>query len=76
LRIHEQIVLGALGHILTAWPSRLAGSIQRYSELAFLHKILLAGYKDDEGIEDCYRMHIITSSFKTEFTRKGQVVIV
>jgi hypothetical protein len=30
----------------------------------------------DESIEDCYRMHIITSSFKTKFTRKGQVVIV
>jgi hypothetical protein len=30
----------------------------------------------NESIEDCYRMHIITSSFKIEFTRKGQIVIV
>jgi hypothetical protein len=30
----------------------------------------------NESIEDCYRVHIIASSFKTEFTRKGQVVIV
>jgi hypothetical protein len=30
----------------------------------------------NESIEDCYRMHIITSSFKTEFTRNGQIVIV
>jgi hypothetical protein len=30
----------------------------------------------NEGIEDCYGMNIITSSFKTEFTRKSQVVIV
>jgi hypothetical protein len=26
----------------------------------------------NESIADCYGMHIITSSFKTEFTRKGQ----
>jgi hypothetical protein len=30
----------------------------------------------NESIENCYRMHIITSSFKTEFTRKSQVIIV
>jgi hypothetical protein len=30
----------------------------------------------NEGVGDCYRMYIITSSFKTEFTRKSQVVIV
>jgi hypothetical protein len=30
----------------------------------------------NEGIENCYRLYIITSSFETEFTRKGQVVIV
>jgi hypothetical protein len=30
----------------------------------------------DEDIEHCYRSYIITSSFKTKFTRKGQVVIV
>jgi hypothetical protein len=30
----------------------------------------------DESIEDCYGMYIITSSFKTKFTRKSQVVIV
>jgi hypothetical protein len=39
--------LGALGYILTARASCLAGSTQRYSEPAFLHKILLAGYKDE-----------------------------
>jgi hypothetical protein len=30
----------------------------------------------DESIEDCYGMYIITSIFKTKFTRKSQVVIV
>jgi hypothetical protein len=30
----------------------------------------------DESIEDCYGMYIITSSFKTKFTWKSQVVIV
>jgi hypothetical protein len=30
----------------------------------------------DESIEDCYGMYTITSSFKTKFTRKSQVVIV
>jgi hypothetical protein len=30
----------------------------------------------DESIEDFYGMYIITSSFKTKFTRKSQVVIV
>jgi hypothetical protein len=30
----------------------------------------------NEGIENCYILYIITSSFETEFTRKGQVVIV
>jgi hypothetical protein len=30
----------------------------------------------NEGIENCYRLYIITSSFKTKLTRKGQVVIV
>jgi hypothetical protein len=30
----------------------------------------------DESIKDCYGMYIITSSFKTKFTRKSQVVIV
>jgi hypothetical protein len=30
----------------------------------------------NESIEDCYRMHITTSNFKTKFTRKSQVVIV
>jgi hypothetical protein len=30
----------------------------------------------NESIEDCYRMYIITSSFKTKLTRKSQVVIV
>jgi hypothetical protein len=39
--------LGALGHILIDWPSCLAGSTQKYSEPAFLHKILLAEYKDE-----------------------------
>jgi hypothetical protein len=29
----------------------------------------------NEGIEDCYRMYIIASSFKTKLTRKSQVVI-
>jgi hypothetical protein len=29
----------------------------------------------NEGIENCYRLYIITLSFKTELTRKGQVVI-
>jgi hypothetical protein len=38
--------LGALGHILIAWPSCLAGSTQSYSEPAFLHKILVAEYRD------------------------------
>jgi hypothetical protein len=33
--------LGALSRNLVAWPSCLAGSTQRYSELAFLYKILL-----------------------------------
>jgi hypothetical protein len=30
----------------------------------------------NEGIENCYRLYIITSSFKTKLTRKSQVVIV
>jgi hypothetical protein len=30
----------------------------------------------NEGIENCYRMYIITSTFKTKLTRKSQVVIV
>jgi hypothetical protein len=30
----------------------------------------------NEGIENCYRMYIIASSFKTKLTRKSQVVIV
>jgi hypothetical protein len=30
----------------------------------------------DESIEDFYRVYINTSSFKTKFTRKSQVVIV
>jgi hypothetical protein len=30
----------------------------------------------NESIEDCYGIYIITSSFKTKFTRKSQVVIV
>jgi hypothetical protein len=30
----------------------------------------------NEGIEDCYRMYIIASSFKTKLTRKSQVVII
>jgi hypothetical protein len=30
----------------------------------------------NEGIEGCYGMNIITSSFKTKFTRKSQVPIV
>jgi hypothetical protein len=30
----------------------------------------------NEGIENCYKLYIITSSFKTELTRKSQVVIV
>jgi hypothetical protein len=30
----------------------------------------------DEDIEHCYRSYIITSRFKTKFTRKGQDVIV
>jgi hypothetical protein len=30
----------------------------------------------NEGIENCYRLYIITASFKTKLTRKGQVVIV
>jgi hypothetical protein len=30
----------------------------------------------DEDIKNCYRFYIITSSFQTKLTRKGQVVIV
>jgi hypothetical protein len=30
----------------------------------------------NEGIEDCYGMYIIASSFKTKLTRKSQVVII
>jgi hypothetical protein len=30
----------------------------------------------NESIEDCYKMYIIASSFKTKLTRKTQVVIV
>jgi hypothetical protein len=30
----------------------------------------------DKDIENCYRSYIITSSFKTKLTRKGQAVIV
>jgi hypothetical protein len=30
----------------------------------------------NEGIKNCGRLYIITSSFKTKLTRKGQVVIV
>jgi hypothetical protein len=30
----------------------------------------------NEGIENCYGMYIIASSFETELTRKSQVVIV
>jgi hypothetical protein len=30
----------------------------------------------DEDIENCYICYIITSIFKTKFTRKGQVVII
>jgi hypothetical protein len=30
----------------------------------------------DEDIEHCHRSYIITSSFKTKFTRKGEAVIV
>jgi hypothetical protein len=39
--------LGALGRILVVWPSCLAGSTQRFSDFAFLHKILLAGCTDE-----------------------------
>jgi hypothetical protein len=39
--------LGALGHILVAEPSCLAGSTRRYYDFAFLHKILLAGCMDE-----------------------------
>jgi hypothetical protein len=74
--MHGEITFGELGHILIAWPSCLAGSTQRYSEPAFLHRILLAEYRMNESIEDCYGMYIITSSFKTKFTRKSQVVVV
>jgi hypothetical protein len=45
--IHEGIALGALGRILVFWPACLASSTQRYSEFAFLHKILLAGCMDE-----------------------------
>jgi hypothetical protein len=45
--IHEEIALGALGHILVAEPSCLAGSTRRYYDFAFLHKILLAGCMDE-----------------------------
>jgi hypothetical protein len=30
----------------------------------------------NEGIENCYRVYIIASSFKTKLTRKSQVIIV
>jgi hypothetical protein len=30
----------------------------------------------NESIENCYRMYIIASSFKTKLIRKGQIVIV
>jgi hypothetical protein len=30
----------------------------------------------NEGIENCYRLYIITSSFKAELTRKSQVIVV
>jgi hypothetical protein len=30
----------------------------------------------NEGIENCYRVYIIASSFKTKLTRKSQIVIV
>jgi hypothetical protein len=30
----------------------------------------------NEGIENCYRLYIITSSFKTKLTRKSQVIII
>jgi hypothetical protein len=30
----------------------------------------------DESIEDCYGMYINTSNFKTEFTRKSQIIII
>jgi hypothetical protein len=44
--IHEEIALGALGHILAVEPPCLAGNIHRYYDFAFLHKILLAGCMD------------------------------
>jgi hypothetical protein len=30
----------------------------------------------NEGIENCYRIYIIASSFETKLTRKSQVVII
>jgi hypothetical protein len=30
----------------------------------------------NEDIENCYRLYIITSSFKAKLTRKSQVIIV
>jgi hypothetical protein len=30
----------------------------------------------NEGTENCYRLYIITSSFKAKLTRKSQVIIV
>jgi propanediol dehydratase small subunit len=30
----------------------------------------------NEGIENCYRVYIIASSFKTKLTRKSQVIII
>jgi hypothetical protein len=30
----------------------------------------------NEDIENCYRLYIITSSLKTKFTRKSQVIII
>jgi hypothetical protein len=30
----------------------------------------------NEGIENCYRLYIIISSFKTKLTRKSQVIII
>jgi hypothetical protein len=44
---HEEIALGALGHILAVEPSCLADNIHKCYDFSFLHKILLAGCMDE-----------------------------
>jgi hypothetical protein len=42
LRIHEEIILGASGHIQAVGPSYLADNIHKCCDLISLHKIQLA----------------------------------